>query len=171
VSHHGELVEFVFEDEPLDDVSVLRRGEAVPAGGRRQPESGVVERDAAEAVAQQVDDVAVQERPGRVAVQEQDGRSLALVDVVHRAAADVHEPAFEREQRVIHPVRPGHLAALVARRVTVPLGRLPPGGVANASISSAGFSGASIMGCGLPLQAEDLHVVEPAIAVRGFDRP
>src|SRR3712207_6924232 len=62
----------------LDDGGVLGGGEAVTGRRGREPEAGVVERDAAEAVAQPADQLAVEERPRRVAVERSEEHTSEL---------------------------------------------------------------------------------------------
>src|SRR6185312_11121399 len=86
------------------------------AGGRRgQPEARVVGRDAAVAVAQPLDDVPVEERPGGIAVQEQERRPAPLVHVVDAGSADLGEMALEWIELVRYPAGPGHSLTRSAR--------------------------------------------------------
>src|SRR5947208_9595034 len=78
----------------------------VARSGRGQPETGVVEGDAAELVTQGPDYVAIVERPGRVAVEQQQRRPRSFVHVVDGVPVDGDEAALEREQLIVDPRRP-----------------------------------------------------------------
>jgi hypothetical protein len=82
LDHHRQVAEVQPQDELLEDIGVLGRREAVARCRRGEAEAGVVDGDAAVAIAKPLDDLAIEERPGRVAVQKQQRRSAALVDVV-----------------------------------------------------------------------------------------
>jgi hypothetical protein len=105
LDHQCQALETEREHEPLDDLG-MRRGREVVAGRRfGEAEAGIVQRDAAEPVAQPLDDVAVQERPGRVAVQQEERRAGAFVDVVDLRADDVDVVALEGEEPLEQPRR------------------------------------------------------------------
>src|SRR5215204_2121417 len=55
----------------------------------------MVRGDAAEAVAQPADHVAIEKRPRRIPMQEQQRRTAALVDVVHADSLDVRVVGLE----------------------------------------------------------------------------
>jgi len=95
------------QDELLEDIGVLGRREAVARHGRRQAEAGMVDGDAAVAIAQPSDDVAIEKRPGRIAVQEQQRRAFALVQVVDTATGHLDVVVLERIELPGHPRRSG----------------------------------------------------------------
>jgi hypothetical protein len=82
LTHQRDAGQVELGDESLHHRRVLGHGVTVARRRGRQPESRVVQGDAAKPVLEPVDDVAVQKRPGRIAVQPKKDRSLAFVDVV-----------------------------------------------------------------------------------------
>jgi hypothetical protein len=105
VGDEGDVPQVEGSDDVADDTGVLAQRVAVAGCRGGEPEAGIVDRDAAEVVAQRADDVAVEERPRGVAVQHQQHRPAALVDVVDVGGAGAQPPVGEGVRRVVDPAR------------------------------------------------------------------
>ena len=103
---HNE--DHVLKSEPLNEpgnhLVVTRRLEVEARGCCRQTEAWIVEGHAPMVGRQAVDQLAIEERPGRVAVEhEERDVAFALVDVMDCRAVHLHEFALEWKQRLIEP--------------------------------------------------------------------
>src|SRR5262252_991240 len=88
-------------DELADHLSVLRGRIAVTRWPLRQPEAGIVHRDAAKSPGEVVDHLAIEEAPRRIAVEHEYGGAVAHVDIVNPGACPIKPPGFEWEKRPV----------------------------------------------------------------------
>jgi hypothetical protein len=112
LAHQGDALQAELGHESFHHAGVFGDGVAVAGGRGGEPESRVVEGEAAELVLEPVDDVPVEKRPGRIAVQPENDRPLAFVEVMNLCPVDLHVVAVEGEQLLIHPGGPGRHGCL-----------------------------------------------------------